>query len=94
MSAPQSRSSRAVDKQGYLIKYPGAWVNVLGVVKRSLLAATINGTVVCRCTVAQTQMQERGPTELGDPFALVDSVELSVDLPLICRGDVWLGQDL
>ena len=83
-----------MDKHGYLVEHFGVWVNVLEVVDRSLLAETINITLGCRCTVAQTQMQERGSIDLGDPFALVDFMELPVDLPSICRRDTWLGQDL
>ena len=85
ISAPQFRSSRAVDKDGYLIEDLEVRVTVFGVVERSLLAETINSMPVCGCTIAQTQMQERGPVDLLDQFALVDLMELSVDLPSICR---------
>ena len=94
ISAPQFRSSHAVDKHGYLFEHLGVWVKVFGLLERNPLAGTINVIIVCRCTVAQTQVQERGPVDLGDQSALVDLMELFVDLSPICRRDACLHQDL
>ena len=73
-------------KQGYLVKHGIRHVEGIRSVEVDLPAETSNIIIiVCRCAIGQTQMQESGSVDPSDQFALIDLVELPMDLSSICR---------